>query len=208
MVLDPDMLANIEGDAIAFHRRARSKPEDPENLNVLCRRTVGSYPKRVRMVGRGDLHPGIIGRPWTLRVHVALPPEVARFVVAHELAHWWFIETGWKAHSHAHLEAACNALGAAILAPRPLFLEAVRHVGGHRVHRLAKHFHTTEACVLLRIGETTGRPVALVRPQPIVRGEPFVWPSNVVELERAVRHPPPNVHPIRIDVIRWGLMAA
>jgi hypothetical protein len=207
-MLDADALANLEGDAVAFHRFARSEPDDPEDLNTLCKRTVGSYPQRVRMVGRGDLHPGIRGQPWTLRVHRALPPELARFVVAHELAHWWFLHTGWRAPSHAHLEAACNALGAAILAPRPCFMTALRDVGRSRVHRLAKTFHTTQACALLRLGETTGRPVVLVRPSaPIVRGECFAWPSDLAELERAVRQPPAGVHPIVVDG-RMGLMAA
>lgn len=194
---------------MAFHQHAKSDPADPETLNVLCRRTVKSYPQRVRMIGRGDLRPGVRGRPWTLRVHVMLPPELARFVVAHELAHWYYLQTGWRASSHAHLEAACNALGAAILAPQPCFAAAVRSIGRSRVHQLARTFHTTQACALLRVGETTGRSVVLVRSKdPIVRGDLFEWPADVRELERAVRHPPEGVHPIRIDRDRWGLMAA
>lgn len=202
-MLDADTLASIEGDARAFFQMAKVDPTNPPTFNALCRRTIRSYPQRVRMIGRGDLTPGI-GKKYILRVHVALPPEVAVWVIAHELAHWYYLETGFVG-SQAELEARCDALGAAIVAPRPLFLSALRQ-HGHRVYKLARLFNTTQTLAALRIGEVTGRSVVAIRPRrTIVRGEPFGWPHGPA-LAKAIRNPPPNVHPIKLDE-SYGLIA-
>jgi hypothetical protein len=202
-MLDLDTLASVEGDSLALFSMAKADPSDPPDFNTLCRRLIGSFPQRVRMVGRGDLYPGARNR-FTLRVHAALPREVALWVAAHELAHWYYIRVGFSG-PHAELEARCDALGACIVAPRPLFVSAMR-THGHRVYRLAKAFHTTQSLAALRIGETTGRPVLCLRPRgAIVRGEPFGWPDGP-GIAKAIRNPPASVHPIRLDD-SFGLMA-
>ncbi len=75
-------------------------------------------------------------------------------------------------------ESKCDALAAALLAPRAPVLAAVaRH--GFRLPRLARCFGTTESCIALRVGEVTGQPLALITPTAIrLRGGEYSWPNE------------------------------
>lgn len=178
---------------------AGADPADPPAIGALCKMLTGHAPEFVRM--REPAYLPVVNGERRVYVRVGTDPARARWLVGHELAEWWYLRTAYRGED---VELRCDALGAALVAPRPAFLLALR-ARGHRVHELAKDFKTTQALALLRIGETTGRPVALVRPTPILRGEGFAWPTGP-GLARAVRQPPPSVHPIRVDG-RFGLMA-
>ncbi len=103
-----------------------------------------------------------------------LPPMRRDFAIGHELAHWCLRD----AEEGFELELACDALAAALIAPRAAFLKVVaRH--GARFTRLARAFATTESLVALRFGETTLEPLALVAPGSVrVRGAVYSWPSE------------------------------
>jgi hypothetical protein len=97
-----------------------------------------------------------------------------RFAVAHELAHW-ALDIG---SASLDGEQLCDALAAALVAPRPAFHGALRDVG-ERYPVLADRFGTSESCIVLRWGEVTGTPTALVTPSSVrVRGGAFDWPDE------------------------------
>lgn len=167
--------------------------EEPPNMAQLCRVLLGAPPKIAPIRSEACL----------ARVHgqsrVYLRRDVgaarARWLVGHELAEWYFQRAGYVAED---LEDRCDAVGAALVAPRRSYRLAMRALG-HSVHALAKAFIAPQSLCLLRIGEVTGRPVIVFRePKALHRGEPYVWPR------RGMRDP--NVHPVRVDG-RWGLMA-
>ncbi len=201
-MLTEDALAEIEGDAVAMFAAAHMERDDAPSMDLLCLRLIGSKPRRVVMGREADIHPGVEGR-YVLRVHRAAPKERARFLVGHELAEWWYRGRAW-AGGHLEREAWCDALGAALVAPRPAFRRAVGALD-NRVHRLAEAFDVPRALAMLRVGEVTGRPV-LYPLRGIVRGEPYVWPAAA--LARALSERPRGVHPVRLDRGELGLMAA
>ena len=188
----------IEGDALAIYGAAKADPDAPPAIASLCRALIGSAPQRVRMVGEADIVP--FRGAWVLRVHRMILPARAAWLVGHELAEWWY-HARRHTFSQVELEARCDALGAALVAPRPAFLRALKRVG-HRVHVLAARFQTTQALALLRVGEVTGRPVFYDgRAARLARGQEFTWPADPLALPRRV------AHPIQVDG-RWGMMAA
>lgn len=202
-MLDDDALAEIEGDALAMLAQARLEADRSPSMDLLCLRLIGSKPRRVMMGREADLYPGLDGR-YVLRVHRCAPADRARWLVGHELAEWWYRGRVF-AGGHPEREAWCDALGAALVAPRDAFRQATAVLGG-RVHRLAEAFNAPRALALLRIGEVTGRPVVYCHPErQLARGTPFVWPRAA--LQRALRERPRGVHPVRLDGQRMGLMA-
>jgi len=117
----------------------------------------------------------VLGAP-RIYYRSSLAPQRADFVVAHELAHW---ALGTRlTEDENDIESACDALAAALIAPRRAFLDAVRAYGT-RLPRLARAFQTTESLTALRLGETTGEPLALVAPRSVrVRGAMYSWPGE------------------------------
>lgn len=200
--LSSDALADVRGDVDAMLAGLGLDPDEPHPVARVCVAAIGTRPQARRLVGRE-------GHYFTLRgvrsvvVHALVSPERQRWLVGHELGHWWY-ET--RNANPEDLEARCDAFGACLVAPAVAFRSAVRS-HGHRVHALARAFATTQAIALLRLGEVTGRPVAYLRAKSaIARGEDYAWPP-MPQLADAVKRPPNGVHPVRVDG-RWGLMAA
>ena len=183
---------------------AEVDPERGASIDLISLRLTKAKPRYVRMVGTADFNV-FDGRP-IIRVHEALPPAVKREKASHELGEWRAHTTGRRFRSLLEREAWCDAVGARLLCPSRAVRAVVKH-HGHRVHAIAEAFGVTQAMSLLRVGEVTGRPVALLRrPGVIVRGDDYGWPDET-ELARMVRQRSPAVHAIRVDD-RWGLMAA
>lgn len=197
LMLDADTLADLEGDADEVHRSHRSDPGDPVCPDELCRRVLGTTPQLCQMAGLADL--SRFRGEWIVRVNRRCHPDRVPELVAHEVAEGVLKIAGYIG---ADIEHRADALGARLLAPRAFFLGIVRAVG-HRVHALARASLSTQSLALLRLGEVTGRPVALVRRPAIVRGDLYGWPED---LDAVRRRPPRDVHPVRVDD-RWGLMA-
>lgn len=175
-MLNADDLAELEGWADSLRARAHHHDDVPR-VAALCQALTGHPPRWTRLGTEAALVRS------TVFLRRGTPAARARWLVCHELAELAHLESGY---SGSDIEARCDALGAMLVVPRSAFRHAVRSTG-HRVHELARIFRTTQSLALLRVGEVTGRPVALVRPHgTIARGEPWVWPSS---LDRSIAHP-------------------
>jgi hypothetical protein len=190
---------DVEGDADAIYKIAGCDTEQPPSIGRLCLALTGFAPKVVDMHNEGRCCR--VGEHWRVFVRRGMTPERSVFIAGHELAEWWYLSIG---HRDDDIEQRCDALGAALVAPRRAFKRALRAVG-HSVTQLATAFQAPQQMALLRIGEVTGRPVVLVRPAPLVRGNPFEWPRGRA-LTKAVLCPPASAHPVRAGH-EWGMMA-
>ncbi|HEV8245572.1 MAG TPA: ImmA/IrrE family metallo-endopeptidase [Polyangiaceae bacterium] len=117
----------------------------------------------------------VAGKP-RIYIRSRLSPARRRFAICHELAEWCLTLARYQ---EPDIEQLANALGAALLAPRQLFLRVLR-ADGRNLPLLAGHLGTTESCAALRLGETTDLPLALIAPRrPVrVRGAEFSWPGE------------------------------
>lgn len=204
-MLDQDTLIEIESLALEMLTSHGFDPDQAPSMDLLCKRVTGSLPRYRRVVGcKGSIVP-VDEKRWITSVHLMLPPFVQRETIGHEMGEYTAITKRMVFGSLAEREAWCDAFGACLVAPQPAFRRATKRIG-HRVHALAKSFQTSQATAALRIAEVTGRSVCcLAKTRPIARGEPFAWPEDLNELVRAVRKPPPGVHPVRTDNL-WTLM--
>ncbi len=186
---------DLEGDASAIYALAGCDDDDPPAIAALCRVLLGSPPVRASI--RHEAQLAHVDGAWRVLVRRDVSAERARWLVGHELAEWWHLRHDARP---ADIEARCDTLGAMLVAPRRAYRRALRALG-HRVHALASAFGVEQELALLRIGEVTGRPVALLRAPGVVlaRGEPYVWDRRAVEHRAA--------HPVRVGQ-RWGLMAS
>lgn len=109
---------------------------------------------------------------WRLFLRPDLTQRRLAHVVGHELGHWICQREGLD-----DPEDLCDAIGAAIVAPRPSFLARLAKAGP-RLRRLAWAYETSESLVALRYAEVTAAPLALVTPEAMrVRGE-YDWPPE------------------------------
>jgi hypothetical protein len=109
-------------------------------------------------------------------VRADVPKVRARYLAACELSWWWYTERRNRRPSIVQT----RQLAAAILAPRGEFLVAVDALGPTPIG-LASLFIVPQALALLRIGETTGRPVALLDARghiATVRGDARLWKAG------------------------------
>lgn len=107
-----------------------------------------------------------------LEIAAKVSDAAAGWLSAHELAEIVLDEIGYR---EPDVEEVADRLAASFVAPRPALRRALRWLGVD-IARLAKAFRTTQSIMALRLGEVTGRPLALVTPQRVhVRGEAFEW---------------------------------
>lgn len=179
-------IGEIEGTAEALYRMAGLDSGDGAKPLELARRLLG--PSSVRVVHAaaliGDGAFAVVNGEPRIYVRAKLPRNRRRWLLSHELAEWWL----WRErYREPDVELLADALAAALIAPRQLFLRAVRR-DGQQLPLLALRFNVTESCAALRVGETTGTPTALLAPsRPIrFRGDERAWP-NEAELWRAAR---------------------
>lgn len=143
---------------------------------------------------------------WEIHLRVGLPPHAERFLFAHELAEYWLDELLVRGEGR---EALANRIAAALVAPKPLFLEAlVRY--GRDFATLAAEFGATQTCVARRYSEATGEFLALITPTRVeVLGGPFELPPDDV-LRRLVESNtlPPELERLRLTDRRrrWALV--
>lgn len=195
--------ADAEGAARWVYERAGLDPTEPPGPTAVARALgIGVYtaPKR------GAWGHGCLVRfagAWQIWLAPRLPEQHRAFAVAHEIAEW--------AHRHRETvgsEALCDATAAAVLAPRAAFAAIIG--GEPDFAALARAFRTTESCVALRIGEVTGRPMALVSPQTVrVRGDEWGWP-DANAIRRMATRPTNDARAIRLgdDPKRTVILAA
>ncbi len=194
-MLTEEELIEIEAFADLALRNAGAVDDDAPDLNLVCVDLTGA-PYRYGYLG------GTEGTYDGRRIDIALaladtPRE--RQVLGHECGHAF----GKRVLRRKVSEEWCDAFGAVLSAPRRAVRRAIALVG-ERPSLLAPVLLVEAPVALLRIGEVTGRPVALLR-RPgvvIVRGEAFPWPPPS-EMFRTRR---PGMHPVKVAG-RPGAMA-
>lgn len=126
------------------------------------------------------------------------------YAIAHELGEW-----GLREYRGADAEDVANLVAACLIAPWPAFVSATLALG-HDLPALARVFVTTESMIALRIGETTGEPIALVSPERVrTRGEAHPWPPDG-QIREVATHGRPGLRRIslRDDVRRTAVFSA
>lgn len=169
--------AEVERIAANILEEGQQDPEEPPRLARLVVALMGPNAVDYASSLRGDGALVRIGDDWRIFVRHRLPLERRTFAIAHELAEWWMrVRLQYRS---GDVEHAANGIAAAVLAPRPAFVRALRFFGGS-LPELAEAFGVTESHAALREAEITHQPRALVSPALVrVRGpETFVWPDE------------------------------
>lgn len=145
----------------------------------------------------------------TIFLSSRVPTARRPFLIAHEIAEWAAQQLGIV---DADIERFCDAAAAAIMAPRPAMRALLRRVGDDYA-AIARALVSTETCAALRVGEVTGRHLAVVAPTAVrVRGlGEWVWGSEEAlrRLARAAELPE-NIDRVALgdEPRRWVLRAA
>jgi IrrE N-terminal-like domain len=170
-------MLDVEAEAAWIYRLADVEADEPPGALVLAERLrlpVIRVDDRFLRGGDAALRP-IDGELW-ICVRRRLPFERLHFAIAHEIAEWRLSKLDYRDEDREH---AANALAAALLLPRAALRVSVLL----DFAQIAEDFVVTQTCAALRVGEVTGRPLAVVSPQLVrVRGESFEWPE-----ERTIR---------------------
>ena len=172
-----EQFTHLDRLACSLYEEAREDPGEPVSPIRLVRvligkQSIGFVPKRSlpdwAMLTR-------VNGEHRIFVRKDVPGRELGHTVAHELAHWALRRAGLD-----DAEPMCDYLAAALVAPIPAFRRALKTYG-ERLPALARAFRTTQSLVALRWGESTSRPLALVRPGLVrCRGAGFAWPTDRV----------------------------
>lgn len=170
-------LDDMEGLADWAYRAAGLDPETPAAPLELARRLLGD--------GRAvpvERCPGLrspaalarVGASWRIYVRSRVEGAELRWLTAHELAEWILRRDGCRSE---RIEVLADALAARLIAPRRAAVRALR--AGLDFPDLAEVFDVTQSCAVLRQGEVSGTPTALVCPHVVyVRGDAYGWPEE------------------------------
>jgi hypothetical protein len=166
---------DIEADTTGLFRLGQIEP--PASVAAISEACLGTRPRRVAGAGRARLVRE--GLAWQVEVSAALcehTPALARWCVAHELAHWFYLI---ERYDEQDLEQRCDALGASLVAPRALVLASVQELGPDPI-RIAHALGTTQCVALLRLAELGVIDGAAVLGQRriVARGRLIQWPDT------------------------------
>lgn len=198
--------AEIEGEAVAIYRAAGIEPDRPVSIFRIVQELLHTKVDRSPMSNGKESDTYVLRGEQIIAIRRWIPAARSRWLIGHEIAHWWFRRIGYQGED---IEARCDALGAALIAPRPAW-QVVRRAVGCGIRDLAEALGTTQSLTLLRTGECEGTPSALVEPQRVVvRGDPWGWPDEST-VRRVARVGAPGVKRVKItdEMRRTGLMAA
>lgn len=162
-----------DANALQIYAQAGCDPEDPPGP-VLLAAAIG-----LRIVWRAGIRGARLRRE-TLEILVSsrLSPVALAWAVAHEIAEWHLGRIGYD---DADREQASDALAAALILPIPAYRRATAAFGGTVVALpdISHAFRTSQSIAALRMGEVTGRPLALVTPSRVhLRGDEWGWPPE------------------------------
>lgn len=171
-------LPTLEGIAIELHRRHGFDPERPPSTMRLARAMFGPgcIVRPPTMLGAAPSSTFVLAGARRICVRRTVPRDELAFYVAHELAH---AELGQPHGAGAQIEAACDYLAAALIAPRPAVL-ALHRAFGWDLAAIAEEVVATQTWAALRLAEALLEPLAAVSPSLVrVRGpEEWVWPDE------------------------------
>jgi hypothetical protein len=170
----------IEREAESLYRSAGLDVVAGAAPGTLIRSLLG--PESLRFVKERWLRGGgtlaRVSSEWRVYLRFGMPPERARFVALHELAHWAMPGAS---------EDDCDALAACLLAPRPAFERALAATARPRrsvlrvYSDLGAWFLCTDSFAALRHSEVTGAPLLLLSPaRARARGVAYPWPAETL----------------------------
>ncbi len=166
--------ADVEGLAVALYEQLGFDPSVPVDTFRLARTLLGpaAIARGTSMVGLPAMLSYVRGAH---RISIArkLSYACAAFCVGHELGHVVFHRLNYREED---LETACDALGAALMAPMPAVRAMVRSFGPDH-EAIAEEICATQTWAALRVAECLGMPRAVVTLRHVhVRGsEDFQW---------------------------------
>ena len=175
---------DVEGNAAGIFELAKCDPSDPVGPASLIRRILGR--DGLEFIDRSKMRTSVAKLckvNGAFRVYAANGTDDAdlAFNLSHELAEWLY----WN-EADNEKERACDALAAALVAPRPAFLRMLRVVG-EDFGSLAHAFGSTPTSMAMRLGETTQRPVVVItRTHHFIRGREWRWQPEA-ELRRIAK---------------------
>src|SRR5690242_1092949 len=108
----------LESIAISFYQRHKFDPSDPTSTFKLARAELGPEAITRPPTLLGAYPASLYGDPARPKIAIrrTVPRDEQQFYVGHELAHYLL---GKPHGAGAEIEAACDYLGAALMAPRP-----------------------------------------------------------------------------------------
>lgn len=190
--------------AAEIYERTGASLDNPPGPVWLARRLLGHDAIRVEDRAMSDAAMAHERGRWRVVLRRDASPERQLYAIAHELGEWSLRE-----YRGADVEDAANLVAACLIAPWPAFVSAVLALG-RDLPALARAFRTSESMVSLRIGETTGEPIALVSPARVrTRGEAHPWPPDG-QLRDVATHGRPGLRKIRLrdDVLKSACFVA
>lgn len=147
----------IEGAALALYRQAGLDPSSSPSPGQLAMALPDIDVEFVLRASQPAMIRSFRGRA-TIRILATATPSAQAWFLAHELGEW--VLRGMRVQ-HEAIEHFADAVGAAIIAPRPAVL-AMRTRFDDDLERTARAMRITQTVAALRWGEVFGRPVAIV----------------------------------------------
>lgn len=176
-------VAALEGLACATYKRLDLDPSRSVSTFTIARKLLGAESvQRPRMMIGAPAMTGVADGRRYIAVKASIPMPYARFFAGHELAHVLLEEEGYAGDD---VEACCDYLGAALMAPRPAAFAMVRAFGVAPAE-IADVVGSTQTWAALRVGEVLGIPLVVITPHRLyVRGpESFMWGRDEREVRR------------------------
>jgi hypothetical protein len=175
------MRLDVEREAFFILERAGFTDADAPGALAIASALLGAdcvhkVHSRVLRGAEGEL--AVVHGRYRIYVSSAVAPMRKAYVVLHELGHWHLKQIGYVGEN---VEAICDGIAAALLAPRRAFADAVEEHGA-RWDRLASDFAISQTIAVLRYGEVMGPPVAVVDSRRThTRGAAWPWPTSRAE---------------------------
>ncbi len=187
---------NLEALAVETYERHRLDPAEPVSTYKLARLSGHRIVRPPKLLGRYPSTTFHDGEGQCIAIRRTVPDDEAQWYVGHELAH---LLLGKPHGAGAEIEAACDHLGAALMAPRPAVL-ALHRALGFDVSALATEVVATQTWAALRLGETLSIPLVTVGPIAVrVRGpESWAWPDEPQLRRWAAGRPGPGLRKVRV----------
>lgn len=193
--------AAIEREAATILHSAGLPDDEPPDVRRVVSALLG--PGSIVLAARGAIAAEATiartGDRWRIWLRRGLDPVRARFVVAHELAHFVL---GACFDCPPETERICDALGAAMLAPAR-YVARSPHVGTFDVAALADEAVVSDTCAALRFGEVLRLPVAVVCPRAVrLRGPAHAALSDEPTTRALAKVGAPGVRRMKLREIR------
>ncbi len=185
-------MADVEGDREVIYRLIGAKPKSPPAIRELVQRLLGSSPRVADIRQESCL--SRVGKQWRIYVRRGTATKQSESLIAQECAKWWYRQTGYQG---ADLPQRCLALAAALTAPQPSIVKALRLEQGQE---RAQVFKLTQNMAVVPHGESSPRAVALVPNGPRLGEQDREWPPEAEVLMGLAKCAPqgPGIHKVKI----------